>query len=434
MKRYIEILILVNLLVLITNIECFSQKDTLALDYVIKTVVENHPLIAQAKELIKSSNYKIDLSKSLNYPQVDFNGNYTRLGPISSINFGSESFEMFPANNYNLELEIKQIIYDFGKLSSGTDLEVENSELAVKSIEQIKQKLANSAIGIYYNLIYLQEAIRIKDMELSNLNEQLDFVEKKHQTGSAINYEILTTKVKISKINSQKTDLIAIEKTQKAYLNTLMGINDNRIYNVRTNFDINKDSLDINQLLNTAYQQRSEVSISEQKTKIAELNYKLQEKTNYPSLFLFANGGVRNGLFPDMYRWLANYAVGVGLNVPIFDGFKNNNKLSIANSSIINSKLETDVIKQNITNEVNENLNNLNSAKEKIEQFTIQEAQSEKAYELAKINFTAGAITNLDLLDAQTNVSESRLLLLKANIDYKIDFYKLKYAVGDKLY
>jgi len=64
----------------------------------------------------------------------------------------------------------------------------------------------------------------------------------------------------------------------------------------------------------------------------------------------------------------------------------------------------------------------------------LQLAQAEEAFSLAKINFKSGAITNLDLLDAETSVSESRLLLLKSNIDYNVSVYKLNIAVGNKMY
>jgi outer membrane protein TolC len=43
-------------------------------------------------------------------------------------------------------------------------------------------------------------------------------------------------------------------------------------------------------------------------------------------------------------------------------------------------------------------------------------------------------ITNLDLLDANTSVSESSLMLLKARIDYVTSIYKLKAALGQRIY
>lgn len=57
-----------------------------------------------------------------------------------------------------------------------------------------------------------------------------------------------------------------------------------------------------------------------------------------------------------------------------------------------------------------------------------------KAYSLAETSFLAGVITNLDLLDSNTAVSESKLMLLQSRIDYAASIYKLKAALGERLY
>ena len=42
------------------------------------------------------------------------------------------------------------------------------------------------------------------------LNEHLDYVEKMRATGSATEYQVLATKVKISTVESQKVDLMLL--------------------------------------------------------------------------------------------------------------------------------------------------------------------------------------------------------------------------------
>jgi len=72
--------------------------------------------------------------------------------------------------------------------------------------------------------------------------------------------------------------------------------------------------------------------------------------------------------------------------------------------------------------------------KKKIKQFELQLSQAKKALSLAEISYKSGVITNLDLMDATTTVSESQLSLLKAQIDNVVNQYKLKVALGEKLY
>jgi len=412
-----------------------KEPDSLSLKMIINKVMENHPLIKQSKEALNSSDAKIEMAKTGYFPKLDGKLNYTRLGPLSYFSFpGVGKLDLYPANNYNIDLEAKQILYDFGKTSSGVDVETEARVMTTKGIEQVKQKLASGTIVVFYYLVYLQEAIKIKDVELKNLNGHLEFVSKKLATGSATNYEILSTQVKISNTESQKTDLLSAQKTQLAALNSLLGLPEKTAHNLKNEPYDNKMDFPEDSLLPLAFSQRDEIIMLQEKTKIAELNYKTQDKSDNPMLLLFANGGMKNGLFPDMFRMMFNYVVGVSLDIPIFDGFRKKNNLSIAQSSVISSKLETESVKRNITTEVYENYDNLTASKKKVEQFSVQVKHAEQAYDLANTNFKAGAITNMDLLDAQTNVSESRLLLLKAKIDYELSVYKLRSALGIRLY
>lgn len=95
---------------------------------------------------------------------------------------------------------------------------------------------------------------------------------------------------------------------------------------------------------------------------------------------------------------------------------------------------ESEFTKRNISNEVYEAEAYLLAAKKKVSQFELQLKQALKAYSLAETSFKSGVITNLDLLDANTAVSESRLNLLKSRIDYAASIYKLNAALGIRLY
>ena len=79
-------------------------------------------------------------------------------------------------------------------------------------------------------------------------------------------------------------------------------------------------------------------------------------------------------------------------------------------------------------------INNIKSSLKKVERNELQLNQAQQAFTLAQTSFKAGYITNLDMLDAATSVSESKLVLLKSKIDYILNVYKLKAALGQRLY
>jgi outer membrane protein len=153
-----------------------------------------------------------------------------------------------------------------------------------------------------------------------------------------------------------------------------------------------------------------------------------------PVISFFASAGGKNGYLPDLNKLKANFVAGVAFKFPVFDGTRSKYSLLQAKSAITTSTLETEVEKRTISTEVTENEENLKSSLKKITHSKLQLSQAEEAYTLAQTNYTAGNITNLDLLDAATSVSESKLLLLKSKIAYIMNVYKLKAALGERLY
>ena len=187
-------------------------------------------------------------------------------------------------------------------------------------------------------------------------------------------------------------------------------------------------------MLSYAIDHRDEAKIAREREAIANLRYKLVTSQNKPTLSVFASGGFKDGYFPNLESPKLNFAAGIGLRIPIFDANRTKNNATIAKLNIQNASYETDIAQRNISNEVIEAESNVDAAEKKISQFELQLSQASHALELALVSYKSGAITNLEVLDATTSVSESRLLLLKSKIDHVASIFRLKAALGDRLY
>jgi outer membrane protein len=412
-----------------------QTRDSLSLITIISEVVQNHPMVKKAMEELSTSDAKIGLAQSNYLPTVDFTSSYSRIGPVPTITIPDMgTFSFTPHDNYAAAVNFNQTIYDFGKTAKSVSLEKEGKELNRQSVEQVKQKLSQVVIGNYYSLVYLQEAIKIKNEQLNTLNEHLQFVKKKQETGSATQYEILTTEVRISTIENQKTDLETARKVQLCQLNLLMGQPQSTSQQVKNDVVEPINNLQSDSLISKAMQNRDEMKLANEKAKLASLRYSLTGSQNNAVFNAFLSGGVRNGYTPYLYDPKANFVAGVGVRIPIFDGKRNKYNLIEAKSAIQVNDEETEIARRSIVNEVVEGEANVKAAHQKVTQGELQLKQATQAYSLAKVRFESGVITNLELLDGSTSLSESRLMLLKAKIDYTVNLYKLKSAIGDRLY
>jgi outer membrane protein TolC len=411
------------------------ESDSLTLKSVIQQVISSYPSVKIAEEAIRNSDSRIALAKTGYNPLVDMTANFTNLGPVTKLtlpDFGT--FQLYPGNNYSASINLKQLVYDFGRTRQNIEVENEGKSIGEQTLEQVKQKLSLYTVNNFYTLLYLQAAIKIKDEQLEALNEHLQYIEKVLATGSATEYQVLTTKVRISSVESQKVDLAAAQKAQQSALNSLLGKNNDASPIVKNDLSVAIPVISSDSVLVYAFHNRDEVLINEKKASLAELRFGMTKLQNKPMISFQASGGAKNGYIPYLNRLTPNYVVGLGLMVPLFDGMKNKYNLSQAQSAITTLSYEAEYTKRNISNEVYESEALLFAAKRKVSQSELQLKQAQKAYTLAETSFKSGVITNLDLLDANTSVSESSLMLLKARIDYAASIYKLKAALGERIY
>lgn len=412
-----------------------STGDSLSLPSVISRVISNYPSVVKAENDIEGANAKIGLAKSAYYPDINVTSSYSRIGPTSSITLpGLGTFSLYPADNYTAVLNYNQTIYDFGKTAKSITFEQQSKELIKLSAEQIKQRLSLSVVGNYYTIVFIQEAIRIKDEELANLNEHLNFVEKKVATGSATQYEILTTKVRISAIENQKTDLLSSLQVQRCQLNLFLGQSEKTAVAVKKELGMPQLVAPVDSLISFAYAHRDELKIARQKSALAEARYKMVSAQTNPAFNLFASGGFKNGYLPDLGKPLGNYVVGIGLKIPIFDAYRTKYNCLQVKTDMLGNDQDAELARRNIVNEVVESHVNAEAALKKVAQSELQLQQAQQAYSLAETSFKSGVITNLDLLDSSTSMSESRLALLKTKIDYTVSLLKLKIVCGERLY
>jgi outer membrane protein TolC len=412
-----------------------QTQDSLSLSTIISEVITTHPMVKKAMEDVNASDAKIGLAETSYKPNVDFTSSYARIGPISEISIpGMGNFTLNPHDNYSAALNVNQTIYDFGKTEKNVLLEKQGKELSRQSVEQVKQKLSQAVIGNYFTLVYLQEALKIKDEQLSTLNEHLNYIKKRQETGSATQYEILTTQVRISTIENQKTDLETARQVQVCQLNSLLGKPESTAQTVKKELSYSMPDQQNDALITAAMHNRDEMKLASEKAKLAQLKYSLTDAQNNPVLNGFISGGIKNGYIPYMYDPKANFTAGFGVKIPIFDGKRNKYNLVQAQSAIQVNDQETEIARRTIVNEVVEGEANVKASQKKVEQGELQLKQATQAYSLAKVRFDSGVITNLELLEGSTAVSESRLQLLKAKIDYTVSLYKLKSAIGERLY
>jgi len=408
-----------------------SLSGPLTLDKAIQLTLKNQPLINQAEAEVNAASAKIKEQKSFDYPDVSADLSYTRLGPISTIAFGNESFRLFPGNNYDAHISARYNIFDFGMKKALVDLTKSYKLTAQEKINYVKNSLSYKTVNIFYSILFLEKSLKVKNDQISTLESHLEITKKKVQSGSATDFDILTTKVRVASAQNQKVDIENEIAKQKIALRSLLGLSSNAPINLQGDLSLISQSANSDSLLAQAYAQREELKIANDAINSIELQKNAASLSDSPTLNAMASYGIKNGLMPDLDVLRGNWAVGISANIPIFNGNRKDAKIEEAEANLNANDSHITVLKREIKTQVQQAISELQTSRAKLSSTELQVEEAKQALQRAQASYKNGVITNLDLLDAETSLTEAEFLHLRVIFQNIINTYSLRESVGD---
>ena len=429
---YFQILIL-----LLISLPSYSQnagKDSLTIKDVIKLSVQNRPLIRQKEEEFRAAQSRVEQQLSSYMPNVEGGASYTRIGPIPAFAFFGENFELAPADNYDFHVFVHQTLYDFGKRDSQLNLVQSQIESILDNEEIIKSDLSNQAVRIFYGILFLDKSIAVKDTQSASLNEHLTITDERIKSGTATDYDVLSTKTRMTEIENEKIDLMNEKNKLAIALKELIGVERKIPVNIKGNFYLPVISSGNDSLMNIAISQRSEFKLAFDYQNTAKLQKQLIGLADRPVVSADAGYGIKNGYEPNIDAWRGNWFLGVSVGIPIFNGNLTNKRENEAeiNIGIIDQRI--DQLKDNVSTEIYQSLSDLKSSMLKLSTTQRQIEYAKKSLERVKAQYQSGSGTNLDVLDAETALTQARLLNIQALYKSVLGYYAVKKAAGDKIY
>ncbi|MCB0283517.1 MAG: TolC family protein, partial [Calditrichaeota bacterium] len=397
-----------------------QQTDSLNLDQVISEVLKHNPLIEQSLEKISAANAQIAISHSGDYPYAAAEISYNRIGPVIQFQIpNAKPVSLYPADNYDAHVGAQYTVYDFGKREVQTELAQNGLEQSENSLKTIRNELAYQTIKIFYSILFLQKNIHVLDQEIAALKNHLDVAQKKAQTGSATSFDVLTTRVRVSNAENQKIDLQTSMEKNRLLLKSLMGIKDGESISITGDFNDAFVTLPKNDsLIVTAMKNRQEMKLAANTVKHYEIALRLASLSDNAQLKINGMVGIKNGYIPNLNEPKFNWLAGVGLDIPLFDGYATHFKEQEVQAHLAAAKAFENEVKRQVSVDVEQALQEVIAQKKKLDAADLQLKEANEAVTLATKQYEAGVVTNLELLDAHAAQAQSELQ--KARVLYNL--------------
>ena len=409
--------------------------DSIDAQQAVMLAIASHPLVARAGERVHAAESMVDLARVPNSPTITGMVDYSHLGPVSSITLPEQGeFKLFPANDYDLHLGLSQTVYDFGRTGAAVRHAQTGVELANDSLTLVKRDLAYQTMGVFYRILILRENVNVLDEEIAALNQHLDVSQKRVETGSATKLDVLNTEVRLATARDERIDAAKAVEQVEITFRSLVGLPPDQPVRLSGTLDSQSITVSDDSLLAVAEQQRPEIQLLESAQRSAELQERMAALSDKPSVGVNLLGGFKNGYIPNLNRLMGNYVAGITLNVPVFDGNRSRRERQVATAGINIIRATRADVRLRIAEDVRQAATNVRASQEKIDNAEVQVARADEALATAKVQYDAGVITNLDLLDAQTAQARARQAYLQALYDSIMSLNALDRATGKRIW
>jgi len=376
----------------------------------------NYPKVGELSDLVRMSEVRVSLGKAAYLPVAAADLSYRRQYPTPAIQFPTgqgqyQDVRFLPADNYNASLSLVQPILD---LRTPATVSKAKSDLQTTrdNLESFKVQLAYQVAQIYYSIIFLNKSLVVQKEQIGLLETTLKQIGVKVQNGDALNYDLVSTQVKYTNAENFYTDLQTQLNKQYNMLGMLTGRSgtaylSDTVVNQST-FRIATDSI-----YALALRNNPEIRIAADRIRSAGWDIVSANRLRMPLLNFQAGLGYKNGFMPEIDAVEFNYALGVGLTIPIVPASRPGLQKKLAVINLNANKLALESQKVSLNKDLLNALDDIQKNVKKLASADTLISQAQLAMDLASDRYKYGVITNLDLLTSITNYKDAQLSRLQ---------------------
>lgn len=381
------------------------------------------PKIKEVENAVETAKQRLEIAKN-NLPVIDANASYNFVEPKIvlplEVNGKQQEFQFAPVHNLNANIAASYTLFDFGRLKANIEKSKQDIKYAEHNTDNARTQLANQVANIYYNIIYFQKAIIIEDSVLAYLNDNKHIVESKLKNGDAIKLDLLSIQSQVDAEENKKIDLQNYLQKQQNLLQYTTG--GNATTGLSFDFDIPLKA--VAEALGEAQINNPEYLLANDRVKQSQNDIAIARLGTKPSVNVGANTGFKNGYVPYVNDMKFNYAAGIALKLPIYDGNRTKQQVKLSETVLAQNKLAIETLNSNYKRDIQQALIDVQSNQERINNTKGQIEQAQTAQTLASSRFKNGVGTNLEITNASTNVERAQFS--KLQYEYQLCLAKVE--------
>lgn len=380
-----------------------------------------------AKEDLAKADAQIVQARSGLLPTISASGGYTRnfliptffiFGTDSLGNTFEQSFKTGSKNSYNASISLTQPIWEGGKALNAWAIARLYRQYSEDAYAEAEATVVYTAEVLFYGAILQRANLEVLQKALEANTHNLDVVEKMYAQGMVSQFEVLRARVEKSNllpgILQAESDVRLSEKRLMSFLG--IDLNDTLALVEQTDDTSLARLPSLPNLVDTALAERPEMKRATRLTQITKRAIRVARGDYQPSLDATLNYAWQSQ--SDQFRLNQNesksWTAGLKISVPIFNGFQTRGNVAFLKADYRQTTLAEQQAMDDIRLEVEEAYDRLIQAKKSLDVQGETIAEAEEGLRIANLRYESGQGTLLEVLSAQTALTDARRALATA--------------------
>ena len=444
-----------------------SSNDTisLSLDQCISIALDQNPTIKVADMEIERMDYSKKETLGQLLPTISFDAQYSRTIEKQTMYMNSSALSSMGSSS-NEESTEDQEVSQSNKTSTGgsngikmgldnsysmgftasmpliapqlwKSLKLSDTQIlqSVETARKSRISLINQVKAAYYALLLAYDSHKVILENYDNAKLTHDIYTKKHQLGTASEYDVLRASVAVKNIEPELMQAEISIKQARLQLCILMGMNATIAFKPTTSLnDYEKTMYEQTLSLDRSIDKNPDLKMLDIQTQSLNNALEIQKMAWFPTLAFTANynwSSMSNGDPLKNFRWTPYSTVGLALSIPIIQGGQRYTRIKQAKIQVNEMKWQRENLERTINMQVDLAIDNIKMNVKQISSCAESVKEADKAHDIIEKSFKIGAASYLDLRDSELALTRSRLTYYQSIYNYLIANNDLELLLGN---
>ena len=403
--------------------------NVLTLDEALQIALENHPSIKVSKEQIDTQQAVVGQQMAAYYPLVNMtNGFQTGTQAGSNVGVADRSFE-----TYIIRTGVNMILYNFGKREG-------NVQSARDTLDATNFNYKTTVDGViffvkqsYFTYLGLRAIVKVREETVKSRQLLARQAQGFYDVGTRARIDVARAE---SNLYLAEADLITAQNQVKvawAIFKNSLGV---RVLPERPlveDVTMTPVQYSLDQAKELAFASRPELKSFDARRKAQDQLIAVARRGHLPDLLFDANYRRSNSSVVEntnTFPLLGGWQVGLNLLIPIFDGFRNTNRVQETLHTYYQIKSQEELQWQQVALDVEQAYLRLVELQERIKANEAAASAAKENLDLANGRYEVGVGSIIEATDAQNLYTEAQTTYIRTLYDYKIAEAQLIRAIG----